>query len=50
MKIIEIGGKVYQVVVTADKNGAEIGLWSDGEQLAAICVDDEGVSAHEKGR
>lgn len=42
MDIIEIGGKIYQIVVTADENGVETGLWSDGEQLAATCLDDGG--------
>lgn len=50
MDIIEVGGKVYGVVITQDDAGAEIGLWCGDEQVAAILIDGQGVSAHEKGR
>lgn len=47
MDVIEIGGKVYVVVVTQDDAGAEIGLWLGDGQVAAIMIDGEGVSVHE---
>lgn len=44
MDVIEIGGRVYVVVVTQDDCGAEIGLWLGGDQVAAIVIDGEGLS------
>lgn len=39
MDIIEVGGKVYGVVITQDDAGAEIGLWCGDEQVAAILIE-----------
>lgn len=50
MKVFEIGGKLYGVVITQDDAGAEIGLWCGDEQLASTVVDEEGAKAHEKAR
>lgn len=45
MDIIEVGGKVYGVVITQDDAGAEIGLWCGDEQVAALLIDEEGISS-----
>lgn len=45
MDIIEVSGKVYGVVITQDDAGAEIGLWCGDEQVAALLVDEEGISS-----
>lgn len=47
MDVIEINGKTYGVVISQDEHGAEIGLWQGDQQLAAIVVDEQGVSVHE---
>lgn len=44
MDIIEVGGKVYGVVITQDDAGAEIGLWCGDLQVAAIVIDKEDAS------
>lgn len=43
MDIIEVGGRVYGVVVTQDDAGAEIGLWCGDEQAAAILINEQGL-------
>ena len=47
MDIIEINGKQYTVVVTQNEYGAEIGLWTGDDQVAAIVIDGDDVSVHE---
>jgi hypothetical protein len=47
MDIIEINGKQYTVVITQNEYGAEIGLWTGDDQVAAIVIDGDDVSVHE---
>ncbi len=47
MDIIEVGGRVYGVVITQDDAGAEIGLWYGEQQVAAIVIEGRKVSAHD---
>lgn len=48
MDIIEVGGRLYGVVITQDDAGAEIGLWHGDEQVATLVIEGRAVSAHEK--